>query len=61
VTPDAEILLVAGVTPVRIGNGMHAMPAKLEHAGMVLGGRNLMALIAIALVVAPGTHKRLNQ
>ena len=60
VTPDTEILLVAGVTPVRVGNGKHAMPAELEHAGMVLGRHNLVALVAIALVMASGTHKRLN-
>ncbi len=60
VTPDAEILLVAGVTPVRIGNGMHAMSAELEHAGMVLGGCDPVALVAIVLVMTPGTYKRLN-
>ena len=59
-TSNAEILLVAGVTPVRVGNGKHAMPAELEHAGMVLRRRNLVALVAIALVMAPGTHKRLD-
>ena len=60
VASDAEILLVAGVTPVRVGNCKHAMPAELEHAGMVLRRRNLVALVAIALTVASGTHKRLN-
>jgi hypothetical protein len=60
VAPDAEILFVAGVAPVRVGNGKHAMPAEFEHTGMVLGRLNLVALIAVALTVTPGTHKRLN-
>ena len=59
-TSDAEILLVTGVTPVRAGNRKHAMPAELEHAGMVLRRRNLVALVAIALTVASETHKWLN-
>ena len=56
---DAEILLVASVAPVLTENE-HAMAAEFEHAGMVLGRRNLVALVAVALVVASGTHVRLN-
>ena len=60
VASDAKILLVTGVTPVRIGNGKHAMSAEFEHAGMILRRHNLVTLFAVALTVASGTHKRLN-
>ena len=59
VASDAEILFVAGVAPV-LAENEHAMPAEFEHAGMVLRRRNPVALVAVALVVASGTHKRLN-
>lgn len=60
VASDAKILLVAGITPGRIGNGKHAMSAKLEHAGMVLRRAYHVTLVAITLAMTSGTHESLN-